>query len=103
MTNQNTNGETQAVLISCANMAASGFVIRGKVISDEWQAHAVGCRDLKEMRRIFSMWGHAFSDPATLDVLRDEFNEEMGSGGTAGFENGWDFDRDVVVKPCIKS
>lgn len=94
------------VLVNCANMGASGILVRGKRISDDWQLHAEGCRDLKEMRRIFGRFNPAaFDAPVeSIDAARDAFNADMGGGGEAGFEEGtgWDFDRDVTVKPCCR-
>ena len=93
-------------LISCTNMAASGILVQGKQISDDWQVHAEGCRDLKEMQSIFGRVArHAFQKFDSLVAARDNFNAEMGAGGSAGFtdeEGGWDFNRDVSVKPCCK-
>lgn len=103
-TTTTTTTEAQAVLVNCANMAASGILIRGKTVSDDWQVHRVGCRDLNAMKKIFGRFAGegTFSAPATLDELRREFNDEMGSGGSAGFEDGWDFDSHVTVKPCTR-
>ena len=92
-------------MINCANMAASGILIRGKRITDEWQVHAEGCRDLKEMRGTFGRYmPDAFQIFQSVDDARTDFNAEMGDGGTGGFGEGegWDFDRDVTVKPCCK-
>ena len=95
----------KAVLVNCGNMGASGILLRGKTIDDDWQVHRDGCRDLKEMRKLFGRYfPGAFEAPATLEEIRNEFNAEMGGGGTAGFEvgEGWDFDAHVNVKPCVK-
>jgi hypothetical protein len=58
------------------------------------------------MQRIFGRFSsHAFQKFDSLVAARDNFNAEMGAGGSAGFteeEGGWDFNRDVSVKPCCK-
>ena len=91
--------------INCANMAATGILIRGKQITDDWQLHADECRDLKEMRRIFGRHdSFAFRPFDSVEAARTDFNAEMGDGGTEGFvSGGWDFDCDVSIKPCCKS
>lgn len=82
--------------ISCANMGASGILVRGKRISDEFQLHRTGCQDDKAMRKIFGRVAPAaFETFDTIEAARESFNADLG-------DMGWDFDEHVSVKPCCK-
>ena len=99
-----TDTTVQVEMFDTHRVSASGIMIRGKRITDDWQVHRVGCRDGRDLKRIFGRYdANLVSATGTLDAVRDAFNADMGPGGAAGFtedEGGWDFDRDVRVKPC---
>lgn len=79
-----------------------GLLLRGKAITDDWQLHIEGCADLKAIQKVLR-GRHAIDFHDSIDAARDDFNADMGPGGTAGFtdeEGGWDFDAHVSVKPC---
>ena len=81
-------------LINCANMGASGILVRGKQITDDFQLHAKGCQDEKAMRKIFGRYSpDAFEDFETLDAARASFDAEL-------VDMGWEFDSSVTIKPC---
>lgn len=82
--------------INCANMGASGILVRGKKVTDEFQLHTTGCQDEKAMKKTFGRYAaDAFEVYETIEAARVEFNNDLG-------EMGWDFDQHVTIKPCVK-
>ena len=106
MTQTNIPADAKVAIFACTNMAAAGLMLRGKLVTGDWQVHKVGCRDLTDLIRL----GGRFHDGAeyfpSLEAARESFNHDMGIEGGYGDgedpESGWRFDRDCEIKPCTK-
>ena len=94
-----TESTATVALVQTAGLSAIGLILRGKQIKDDWQVHALGCRDLLAIQKVVR--GRIQTEEGTIAELRESFNADLGEA--AGFTNGgWDFDTHVNICPCAR-